>query len=584
MVVRGSASASQDGRFSKKQQKEGSKLKIPPEYKLKVDFKKVMLAPINTWVVKRVKELLKGLDDEVLVGTIVESLKQGIDAKDLHYELTPFLCNNTTLFVKELFSLLHSASESESGIPQSIEAEERARLETRRRELSAHQAKVEAARERQRHAELSHYRQASHTQQPHRGERDSRNPHDMNRSGDHEGQRPHHRGDRKLDNRRDRHQRSHNTYERDSWNDGGFSRGRDGLKDTRARPEASHREEGGSRHQRGNVVQHDRAQRQGDKPFRRSSPAGANQQKRNTHSENEKDDLECVQAHHRPEKRSRKDDTIREGSEEIDRRDRRLGSADYPKRRDDQERKNKQDGKGQAQRSPTPSGEAHESGIEEEAWARAGGMGSGGFPREGRAAKLLQALKQSEGSPGRDSPELELRAHWDDGRAAPNSPGQDSTERKPQHRQAHRDDDRVARSFPGRGTPQLDWQHRDPHFDDDRANPGSPGRDSPQHNLQHHHVHRSDYRVAPGYRSSSSESRDRKAQERVKHGQEDEDADVSAGKRSREAGEGRGNRHRADEHKSKKKHKDDKEKRHKKHKEQKHHKHARGEVCDSPQL
>ena len=52
------------------------KLKAPAEYNLAVDFAKVNLTPINTWVASRIKELLKGLDDEVLVGTIIESLRQ----------------------------------------------------------------------------------------------------------------------------------------------------------------------------------------------------------------------------------------------------------------------------------------------------------------------------------------------------------------------------------------------------------------------------------------------------------------------------------------------------------------------------
>ena len=64
------------GCLRRKQQKELAKLKAPPEYALKVNFGKVVLPPINAWVVKRVQELLKGLDDEVLVGTIIESLKQ----------------------------------------------------------------------------------------------------------------------------------------------------------------------------------------------------------------------------------------------------------------------------------------------------------------------------------------------------------------------------------------------------------------------------------------------------------------------------------------------------------------------------
>lgn len=60
----------------RKQKKELGKLKAPPEYSLPVDFNKVVLTPINAWVMKRVQELLKGLEDEVLVGTIVESLKE----------------------------------------------------------------------------------------------------------------------------------------------------------------------------------------------------------------------------------------------------------------------------------------------------------------------------------------------------------------------------------------------------------------------------------------------------------------------------------------------------------------------------
>lgn len=106
-----------------------SNFKIPSEYNLKVDFSKLVWPPLEAWVMKRVTELLKGAEDEVLVGTILESLKvvrslqrtafrykcllklvaggynqtlplQKTKAKELHYELVPFLCNNTTLFVK----------------------------------------------------------------------------------------------------------------------------------------------------------------------------------------------------------------------------------------------------------------------------------------------------------------------------------------------------------------------------------------------------------------------------------------------------------------------------------------------------
>lgn len=47
----------------------------PPEYSLTVNFKNVCIEVIEGWVMQRVTELLRGVEDEVLVGTIVESLK-----------------------------------------------------------------------------------------------------------------------------------------------------------------------------------------------------------------------------------------------------------------------------------------------------------------------------------------------------------------------------------------------------------------------------------------------------------------------------------------------------------------------------
>lgn len=52
-----------------------SNFKTPAEYNLKIDFAKVVWPPMEGWVMKRVTELLKGVEDEVLVGTILESLK-----------------------------------------------------------------------------------------------------------------------------------------------------------------------------------------------------------------------------------------------------------------------------------------------------------------------------------------------------------------------------------------------------------------------------------------------------------------------------------------------------------------------------
>jgi hypothetical protein len=47
----------------------------PPEYGLAVDLKKVCWEVMEGWIMQRVTELLRGVEDEVLVGTILESLK-----------------------------------------------------------------------------------------------------------------------------------------------------------------------------------------------------------------------------------------------------------------------------------------------------------------------------------------------------------------------------------------------------------------------------------------------------------------------------------------------------------------------------
>lgn len=43
-----------------------------------------------------------------------------MDPKLLHIELQPFLEKNTSLFMKELWALLNSASQNESGVPQQL--------------------------------------------------------------------------------------------------------------------------------------------------------------------------------------------------------------------------------------------------------------------------------------------------------------------------------------------------------------------------------------------------------------------------------------------------------------------------------
>lgn len=114
-------SAGQDARFTNKEKKALKALKFPKELDLKVDFKKIYWPVMKEWIAKRVTELI-GIEEEVLIGMIYNQLElqQTVDPKLLHSTLLPFLEKNTSLFMKELWSLLHSASQTQSGIPQQL--------------------------------------------------------------------------------------------------------------------------------------------------------------------------------------------------------------------------------------------------------------------------------------------------------------------------------------------------------------------------------------------------------------------------------------------------------------------------------
>jgi serine/arginine repetitive matrix protein 1 len=60
-----------------------------------------------------------------------------MDPKLLHVELQPFLEKNTALFMKELWTLLASASANESGVPQQLLDEKAEELRAKREKEAA---------------------------------------------------------------------------------------------------------------------------------------------------------------------------------------------------------------------------------------------------------------------------------------------------------------------------------------------------------------------------------------------------------------------------------------------------------------
>ncbi|XP_019083069.1 PREDICTED: serine/arginine repetitive matrix protein 1-like isoform X2 [Camelina sativa] len=126
-------SAEQDTRFSNKQAKLMKSQKFAPELENLVDVTKVKMDVMKPWIATRVTELL-GFEDEVLINFIYGLLDgKVVNGKEIQISLTGFMEKNTGKFMKELWTLLLSAQNNSSGVPQQFldarEADTKKKLE-----------------------------------------------------------------------------------------------------------------------------------------------------------------------------------------------------------------------------------------------------------------------------------------------------------------------------------------------------------------------------------------------------------------------------------------------------------------------
>lgn len=111
-------SADQDTRFSNKQAKLLKSQKFAPELDHPVDITTVKMDVVRPWIANRVTELL-GFEDEVLINFIYSLLDgKDVNGKEVQIHLTGFMEKNTGKFMKELWTLLLSAQNNASGVPQ----------------------------------------------------------------------------------------------------------------------------------------------------------------------------------------------------------------------------------------------------------------------------------------------------------------------------------------------------------------------------------------------------------------------------------------------------------------------------------
>uniref|UniRef100_A0A804LHT5 PWI domain-containing protein n=1 Tax=Zea mays TaxID=4577 RepID=A0A804LHT5_MAIZE len=127
-------SADQDTRFSNKQAKLLKTQKFAPELDHLVDTSKVKMDVMKPWIAKRVTELL-GFEDEVLINFIYGLLEEKeADGKKIQIQLTGFMEKNTVKFMRELWTLLLSAQQNASGVPQQFLDEKEAEIQQKKAE------------------------------------------------------------------------------------------------------------------------------------------------------------------------------------------------------------------------------------------------------------------------------------------------------------------------------------------------------------------------------------------------------------------------------------------------------------------
>eukprot|EP00347_Sterkiella_histriomuscorum_P022550 403338068 len=218
----------QNVKFKDKDRELTKKWKYPAEFDLSVDLKKVQLDVINSWIERRIIELM-GEEDDIVIRFVISYLEdaqntadQKLDPKHLQVQLTGFLEEKAQIFVKELWDLLLAAQTEPTGIPPVLIRE---KIDEKNRKLEQIQQVKQQLEKIRNFADLP---QQQNRDDRNRGEKSDRwqsNPQTSKQSNlknqDADSGKDRHRrssrslsnnrrrrDDRDYDNRRDRHERS----------------------------------------------------------------------------------------------------------------------------------------------------------------------------------------------------------------------------------------------------------------------------------------------------------------------------------------------------------------------------------------
>ena len=139
-------SIDQDTRYKDKTRELVDKSKFPAIFGTKVSTTKVNMEVMRPWIAQRITELL-GIEDEIAVEYVYAQLEStSPDPKEMTINLKGFLEANTTKFMKELWTLLVSAQENPTGIPQVLLDIKKAEMEKQRQEEETLRAELDRRR------------------------------------------------------------------------------------------------------------------------------------------------------------------------------------------------------------------------------------------------------------------------------------------------------------------------------------------------------------------------------------------------------------------------------------------------------
>ncbi|CAK4418366.1 unnamed protein product [Aphanomyces euteiches] len=118
---------------------------FPKCFKHKVDISKVNKEVMNQWITEKITELL-GFEDDIVVSTAINLLEpphhlEALNPKEMQVALTGFLEGDAYAFMDELWTLLLSAQENPTGIPQVF-------LDKKKKEMEAKREKEKKQQER----------------------------------------------------------------------------------------------------------------------------------------------------------------------------------------------------------------------------------------------------------------------------------------------------------------------------------------------------------------------------------------------------------------------------------------------------